>query len=94
LRVIETLMACLASLRLLRFCFSYDPAGRTYVFNLAKVVAVVMLASVACFVVFLVFVGLASATLSMARVKQRVQHGVAVGLGEGGEDHKGIFLSF
>lgn len=41
--------------RLLRFCFSYDPAGRTYVFNLAKVVAVVMLTSVACFVVFLVF---------------------------------------
>ncbi|MBE0567207.1 MAG: SCO family protein [Krumholzibacteria bacterium] len=41
--------------RLLRFCFSYDPAGRTYVFNLAKVVAVVMLTSVACFVAFLVF---------------------------------------
>jgi protein SCO1/2 len=41
--------------RLLRFCFSYDPAGRTYVFNLAKVVAVVMLASVAFFVIFLVF---------------------------------------
>jgi len=41
--------------RLLRFCFSYDPAGRTYVFNLARVVATVMLTSVAFFVVFLVF---------------------------------------
>jgi len=41
--------------RLLRFCFSYDPEGRTYVFNLAKVVATVMLTSVAFFVVFLVF---------------------------------------
>ena len=33
--------------RLLRFCFSYDPAARTYVFNLARVVASVMLISVA-----------------------------------------------
>ncbi len=41
--------------RLLRFCFSYDPEGRTYVFNLAKVVATVMLTSVAFFVIFLVF---------------------------------------
>jgi len=41
--------------RLLRFCFSYDPEGRTYVFNLAKVVATVMLSSVLFFVLFLVF---------------------------------------
>ncbi len=41
--------------RLLRFCFSYDPQGRTYVFNLAKVVATVMLTSVLFFVIFLVF---------------------------------------
>jgi len=41
--------------RLLRFCFSYDPEGRTYVFNLAKVVATVMITSVAFFIVFLVF---------------------------------------
>jgi protein SCO1/2 len=41
--------------RLLRFCFSYDPEGRTYVFNLAKVVASVMLTSVAFFIIFLVF---------------------------------------
>lgn len=43
------------TVRLLNFCFSYDPSGRTYVFNLAKVVATVMLTSVACFVIFLVF---------------------------------------
>ena len=41
--------------RLLRFCFSYDPEGRTYVFNLARVVATVMLTSVLFFVIFLVF---------------------------------------
>ena len=31
--------------RLLRMCFSYDPEGRTYVFNLARVVAFVMITS-------------------------------------------------
>ncbi len=41
--------------RLLRFCFSYDPQARTYVFNLARVVATVMLTSVAFFIIFLVF---------------------------------------
>ena len=41
--------------RLLQFCFSYDPEGRTYVFNLARVVAVVMLTSVALFIVFLIY---------------------------------------
>lgn len=41
--------------RLLRFCFSYDPEGRTYVFNLARVVGSVMLASVAFFIGFLIF---------------------------------------
>ena len=41
--------------RLLNFCFSYDPEGRTYVFNLAKVVATVMITSVVFFIVFLVF---------------------------------------
>jgi len=41
--------------RLLRFCFSYDPEGRTYVFNLARVVAVVMLTSVLIFAVFLYY---------------------------------------
>jgi protein SCO1/2 len=41
--------------RLLKFCFSYDPEGRTYVFNLARVVAVVMLTSVAFFIAFLIY---------------------------------------
>ncbi len=41
--------------RLLQFCFSYDPEGRTYVFNLARVVAVVMLTSVAFFIIFLIY---------------------------------------
>jgi len=41
--------------RLLRFCFSYDPAGRTYVFNLARVIGTVMLVSIVFFVIFLLF---------------------------------------
>ncbi len=41
--------------RLLQFCFSYDPEGRTYVFNLARVVAVVMLTSVLFFILFLIY---------------------------------------
>jgi len=42
--------------RLLNFCFSYDPVGRTYVFNLARVVGIVMLTSVAFFVAFLIII--------------------------------------
>jgi protein SCO1/2 len=41
--------------RLLRFCFSYDPSGRTYVFNLARVVGSVMAISIVFFAVFLFF---------------------------------------
>jgi len=41
--------------RLLSFCFSYDPDGRTYVFNLARVVAVVMISSILFFIAFLVY---------------------------------------
>ncbi len=41
--------------RLLRFCYSYDPEGRTYAFNLARVVGSVMLISVVFFAGFLVF---------------------------------------
>jgi protein SCO1/2 len=41
--------------RLLRFCFSYDPSGRTYVFNLARVVGTVMAISIVCFAIFLFF---------------------------------------
>ncbi len=41
--------------RLLNFCFSYDPVGRTYVFNLARVVGTVMIMSIIFFIGFLVF---------------------------------------
>ena len=41
--------------RLLNFCFSFDPVGRTYVFNLARVVGSVMLISIVFFGVFLYF---------------------------------------
>jgi len=41
--------------RLLRFCFSYDPVGRTYVFNLARVVGSVMIISIVFFIIFLYF---------------------------------------
>ena len=44
------------SAKLLRYCFSYDPIGRTYVFNIARVVASVMIISVLFFIIFLVFV--------------------------------------
>jgi protein SCO1 len=41
--------------RLLQFCFSYEPESKTYVFNLARVVAVVMITSILLFTVFLFF---------------------------------------
>lgn len=41
--------------RLLQFCFSYDPEGRTYAFNLARVVGSVMVFSVLVFMLFLYF---------------------------------------
>ena len=41
--------------RLLQFCFSYDPEGRTYAFNLARVVGSVMLISIMFFAIFLFF---------------------------------------
>ena len=41
--------------RLLQFCFSYDPEGRSYVFNFTRVIAVVMLTSVLFFIAFLVY---------------------------------------
>ncbi len=41
--------------RLLNFCFSYDPVGRTYVFNLARVIGTVMIISIVFFIGFLVF---------------------------------------
>jgi len=41
--------------RLMRMCFSYDPEGRTYVFNVMRVTAFVMLTSLAIFGTFLYF---------------------------------------
>jgi protein SCO1/2 len=41
--------------RLLNFCFSFDPVGRTYAFNLARVIGSVMLISVVFFGIFLYF---------------------------------------
>ena len=41
--------------RLLNFCFSFDPVGRTYAFNLARVIGSVMLISVFFFGIFLYF---------------------------------------
>ena len=34
--------------RVLNFCYSFDPKGRKYVFNTTRVIAVVMLSSLAC----------------------------------------------
>jgi len=39
----------------IQFCFSYDPVGRTYVFNLARVIGTVMIISIVFFIGFLVF---------------------------------------
>lgn len=41
--------------RVLRFCFSYDPQGQTYVFNILKVTGVVTIFFALCFIGFLYF---------------------------------------
>jgi protein SCO1/2 len=41
----------------MRFCFSYDPKGRTYVFNTLKVTGITTLAFALLFVLFLTFKG-------------------------------------
>jgi protein SCO1/2 len=43
--------------KVLRFCFSYDPKGRKYVFNTLKVTGIVTLAFALSFILFLVFKG-------------------------------------
>jgi len=43
--------------RVLRFCFSYDPKGRKYVFNTLKVTGIVTLAFALSFILFLVVKG-------------------------------------
>lgn len=43
--------------KLMDYCFSYDPAGRTYVFNLLKVSATVVIICTGVFLAFLIFGG-------------------------------------
>ena len=43
--------------KVLRFCFSYDPKGRKYVFNTLKVTGIVTLVFAFAFILFLVFKG-------------------------------------
>jgi protein SCO1/2 len=43
--------------KVLRFCFSYDPKGRKYVFNTLKVTGIVTLVFALSFILFLVFKG-------------------------------------
>jgi len=43
--------------KVLRFCFSYDPKGRKYVFNTLKVTGIVTLVFAFSFILFLVFKG-------------------------------------
>jgi len=43
--------------KVLRFCFSYDPKGRKYVFNTLKVTGIVTLLFALSLILFLVFKG-------------------------------------
>jgi len=43
--------------KMVDFCFTYDPAGRTYVFNLLRVSATVVIITLAAFMAFLLFGG-------------------------------------
>ncbi|WP_022851261.1 SCO family protein [Limisalsivibrio acetivorans] len=43
--------------KLVRFCFSYDPQGQTYVFNILRVTAVAVIGFIIIFVAFLYFGG-------------------------------------
>lgn len=41
--------------RVLQFCYSYDPAGRTYVFNLTRIFGIIILVFVAVFLLYIKF---------------------------------------
>lgn len=43
--------------RMVEYCFSYDPAGKTYVFNLLRVSATVVIVSTGSFLLFLLLTG-------------------------------------
>lgn len=42
--------------KVLAYCFSYDPEGRTYAFNFIKVISTVLLFFILIFVIYLIFV--------------------------------------
>lgn len=56
--------------RLLTICFSYDPQGRTYVFNILKVVGGAMLSVVSCFGLYLLLTAKRGRT-GLGRVARR-----------------------
>ncbi len=41
--------------RVLQFCYSYDPAGRTYVFNLTRIFGIIILLLLAAFLLYIKF---------------------------------------
>jgi protein SCO1/2 len=43
--------------KLMEYCFTFDPVGKTYVFNLLRVSATVVFLTAACFLLFLIFGG-------------------------------------
>ena len=43
--------------KLLLYCFSYDPAGKTYVFNFMKVFGTAFLVALTFFIMFLTYQG-------------------------------------
>jgi len=43
--------------KMVQYCFSYDPAQKTYVFNLLRVSATVILATLVVFLIFLIYGG-------------------------------------
>jgi len=40
--------------KVMLYCFSYDPEGKTYVFNILKVTGTLLLILIGCFLLFLV----------------------------------------
>ncbi len=41
--------------RVLQFCYSYDPAGRTYVFNLTRIFGIIILVFITAFLLYIKF---------------------------------------
>lgn len=53
--------------KLMEFCFTYDPAGKTYVFNLLRVSATVVVLCAGSFLTFLLLTGKKRTTRSMEK---------------------------